>query len=443
MTDKQQIDSLKQVVEDLLHEARRQGADAAEAGVSAQTGLSVTVRLGETETIEHTSDNGLGITVYFGHRKGSANTTDLRPEAVRESVAAACRIAKYTSEDPAAGLADPDLMATEIPDLDLFHPWEIDADEAAAIACRCEGAARESDPRISNSEGATLYTQRSSFVYGNTHGFVGGYPTSRHSLSCAVIAQEGEDMQRDYWYDSGRLPGEIDAPEAIGRRAAERTIARLNGRKLGTRECPVLFRADIAPSLLRSLFGAIRGHAVYRKSTFLLDQVGAQIFPDWVTISEDPLKPRGQASAPFDNEGVATRHRELVSGGVLQGYLLDSYAARKLGLQSTASAGGVRNAAINSTGQSFDELMRTMGSGLVITELMGQGTNLVTGDYSRGAAGFWVENGEIQYPVEEITVAGNLREMFKGLAAVGRDDDVPGSIRTGSWLFERMTVAGD
>jgi PmbA protein len=443
MTDKQQIDSLKQVVEDLLHEARRQGADAAEAGVSAQTGLSVTVRLGETETIEHTSDNGLGITVYFGHRKGSANTTDLRPEAVRESVAAACRIAKYTSEDPAAGLADPDLMATEIPDLDLFHPWEIDADEAAAIACRCEGAARESDPRISNSEGATLYTQRSSFVYGNTHGFVGGYPTSRHSLSCAVIAQEGEDMQRDYWYDSGRLPGEIDAPEAIGRRAAERTIARLNGRKLGTRECPVLFRADVAPSLLRSLFGAIRGHAVYRKSTFLLDQVGAQIFPDWVTISEDPLKPRGQASAPFDNEGVATRHRELVSGGVLQGYLLDSYAARKLGLQSTASAGGVRNAAINSTGQSFDELMRTMGSGLVITELMGQGTNLVTGDYSRGAAGFWVENGEIQYPVEEITVAGNLREMFKGLAAVGRDDDVPGSIRTGSWLFERMTVAGD
>jgi PmbA protein len=443
MTDKQQIDSLKQVVEDLLHEARRQGADAAEAGVSAQTGLSVTVRLGETETIEHTSDNGLGITVYFGHRKGSANTTDLRPEAVRESVAAACRIAKYTSEDPAAGLADPDLMATEIPDLDLFHPWEIDADEAAAIACRCEGAARESDPRISNSEGATLYTQRSSFVYGNTHGFVGGYPTSRHSLSCAVIAREGEDMQRDYWYDSGRLPGEIDAPEAIGRRAAERTIARLNGRKLGTRECPVLFRADIAPSLLRSLFGAIRGHAVYRKSTFLLDQVGAQIFPDWVTISEDPLKPRGQASAPFDNEGVATRHRELVSGGVLQGYLLDSYAARKLGLQSTASAGGVRNAAINSTGQSFDELMRTMGSGLVITELMGQGTNLVTGDYSRGAAGFWVENGEIQYPVEEITVAGNLREMFKGLAAVGRDDDVPGSIRTGSWLFERMTVAGD
>jgi PmbA protein len=443
MTDKQQIDSLKQVVEDLLHEARRQGADAAEAGVSAQTGLSVTVRLGETETIEHTSDNGLGITVYFGHRKGSANTTDLRPEAVRESVAAACRIAKYTSEDPAAGLADPDLMATEIPDLDLFHPWEIDADEAAAIACRCEGAARESDPRISNSEGATLYTQRSSFVYGNTHGFVGGYPTSRHSLSCAVIAREGEDMQRDYWYDSSRLPGEIDAPEAIGRRAAERTIARLNGRKLGTRECPVLFRADIAPSLLRSLFGAIRGHAVYRKSTFLLDQVGAQIFPDWVTISEDPLKPRGQASAPFDNEGVATRHRELVSGGVLQGYLLDSYAARKLGLQSTASAGGVRNAAINSTGQSFDELMRTMGSGLVITELMGQGTNLVTGDYSRGAAGFWVENGEIQYPVEEITVAGNLREMFKGLAAVGRDDDVPGSIRTGSWLFERMTVAGD
>jgi PmbA protein len=443
MTDIQQIDTLKQVVEDLLQEARRLGADAAEAGVSAQTGLSVTVRLGETETIEHTSDNGLGITVYFGHRKGSANTTDLRPEAVRESVAAACRIAKYTSEDPAAGLADAELMATDIPDLDLFHPWEINADEAAAIARQCEDAARTADPRISNSEGATLYTQRSSFVYGNSHGFVGGYPTSRHSLSCAVIAQDGDDMQRDYWYDSSRLPGEIASPESIGLRAAERTVARLNGRKLGTRECPVLFRADIAPSLLRSLFGAIRGHAVYRKSTFLLDQVGEPIFPDWVTISEDPLQPRGQASAPFDNEGVATRHRDLVSGGVLQGYLLDSYAARKLGLQSTASAGGVRNASISSTGQSFEELVRQMDRGLVVTELMGQGTNLVTGDYSRGAAGFWVENGEIQYPVEEITVAGNLRDMYRQLAAVGTDSDIPGSVKTGSWLFERMTVAGD
>ena len=411
--------------------------------MSAQTGLSVTVRLGETETIEHTSDNGLGITVYFGQRKGSANTTDLRPEAVRESVAAACRIAKHTSEDPAAGLADADRMARDVPDLDLYHPWDLDADEAAGIARDCEDAARAVDPRIGNSEGATLYTQQSSFIYGNSHGFVGGYPTTRHSLSCAVIAQQGDEMQRDYWYDSGRLPAELAEPAAIGRRAAERTLARLDGRQLGTRECPVLFRADVAPSLLRSLFGAIRGHAVYRKSTFLLDQVGEQIFPDWVSISEDPLLPRGQASAPFDNEGVATGYRELVADGVLQGYLLDSYSARKLGLQSTASAGGVRNAGIASSGQSFDELLREMDHGVVVTELMGQGTNLVTGDYSRGAAGFWVENGEIQYPVDEITVAGNLKDMFRQLVAVGSDDDIPGSIDTGSWLIERMTIGGD
>ena len=443
MTDHDQIAHLKNLVEDLLHEARAQGADAAEAGVSAQTGLSVTVRLGETETIEHTSDNGLGITVYFGHRKGSANTTDLRPEAVRESVAAACRIARYTSEDPAAGLADPELLARDIPDLDLYHPWDIDAEQATEIARRCEDAARAVDTRIRNSEGATLYTQRSSFVYGNSHGFIGGYPTSRHSLSCAVIAQQGDEMQRDYWYDSDRVPTEIADPASIGRRAAERALARLNGRRLGTRECPVLFSANIAPSVLRSLFGAIRGHAVYRKSTFLLDQVGEQIFPDWVNISEDPLKPRGKASAPFDNEGVATHYRDLVKDGVLQGYLLDSYAARKLGLQSTASAGGVHNARIAPSGESFDELLRKMERGVLVTEMMGQGSNLVTGDYSRGAAGFWVEGGEIQYPVEEITVASNLKDMFRRLLAVGSDDDIPSSIRTGSWLFESMTVGGN
>lgn len=443
MDETQQIENLKQVVEDLLAEARRQGADAAEAGVSAQTGLSVTVRLGETETIEHTSDNGLGITVYFGQHKGSANTTDLRPEAIRESVAAACRIARYTSEDPATGLADPELMARDMPDLDLYHPWDIDVDAATSVAQRCEDAARGLDPRISNSEGATVYTQRSAFVYGNSHGFVGGYPTTRHSISCSVIARQEDEMQRDYWYDSGRVATELAEPEAIGRRTAERTLARLGGRRLGTCQCPVLFRADIAPSLLRGLFGAIRGHAVYRKSTFLLDAVGSQLFPDWVTISENPLLPRGSASAPFDNEGVETRYRELVSGGVLQGYLLDSYAARKLGLQSTASAGGVRNARISSSGEDFEGLLRQMDRGVVVTELMGQGTNLVTGDYSRGAAGFWVEHGRIQYPIEEMTVAGNLRDMFRRLVAVGSDSDIPGSVKTGSWLIEEMTVGGD
>lgn len=443
MNEQQRIESLQRAVEDLLKEAKAQGADAAEAGVSASTGLSLTVRLGETETIEHTSDHGLGVTVYFGRRKGSANTTDLRPDAIRESVAAACRIARYTSEDPAAGLADPNRMTTDIPDLDLYHPWEIDADRAATVARECEDAARGHDRLISNSEGATLYTQRSSFVYGNSHGFIGGYPTTRHSLSCAVIAQDGDDMQRDYWYDSNRVPDEIDPPDQIGRSAAERALARLNGRKLGTRQCPVLFRADVAPSLLRSLFGAIRGHAVYRKSTFLLDQIGEQIFPNWVEIEEDPLRPRGQASAPFDNEGVATAHRELVKGGILQGYLLDSYAARKLGMESTASAGGVRNASIVSSGQSYEELLQEMGTGVVVTELMGQGMNPVTGDYSRGAAGFWVENGEIRHPVEEITVAGNLRDMYRQLIAVGTDNISPGSIDTGSWLIEQMTVGGD
>ena len=443
MSHPEQITALTQAVGDLLQEARKQGADAAEAAVSAETGLSVTVRLGETETIEHTSDNGLGITVYFGNRKGSANTTDLRPAAIRESVAAACRIARHTSEDPAAGLADPDLLAQDVPDLDLYHPWDLDADQAAEIARACEDEARATDSRISNSEGATLYTQSSSFVYGNSNGFLGGYPSSRHSLSCAVIGQQDDEMQRDYWYDSGRLPAELAETAAIGRRAAERTLARLGGRQLGTRECPELFRADVASSLMRSLFGAIRGHAIYRKSSFLLDRVGTQVFPDWVQISEDPLRPRGQASAPFDNEGVATRQRKLISDGVLQGYLLDSYAARKLGLRSTGNAGGVRNARIADSGQSFDELVREMGQGLVVTELMGQGTNPVTGDYSRGAAGFWVENGEIRFPVEEITVAGNLKEMFQQLLAVGTDNDVPGSIDTGSWLIENMTVAGD
>lgn len=443
MNEQQQTADLEQVVADLLSEARRQGADAAEADVAVHTGLSVTVRLGETETIEHTSDNSLDVTVYVGQRKGSASTTDLRPEAIRESVAAACRIARYTSEDPAAGLADPELLAREIPDLDLFHPWDIDADGAASIARECEDAARSADERIGNSEGATVNTVRSAFVYGNTHDFVGGYPTARHSVSCSVIAQQGDEMQRDYWYDAQRISAELDAPAKIGQRAAERSVARLDSRKLATCECPVMFRAEIATSLLRSLFGAIRGHAVYRKSTFLLDQVGEQIFPDWVTISEDPLRPRGLGSAPFDNEGVATAYRDLVKDGVLQGYLLDSYAARKLGLRSTGSAGRVRNGGIASSGESFDELLRKMDRGLLVTELMGQGTNLVTGDYSRGAAGFWVEGGEIQYPVAEITVAGNLKDMFRQLLAVGTDDDHPGSLKTGSWLFENMTVGGD
>ena len=434
---------LQQVVGDLLAEAKAQGASSAEAGVHAQQGLDVTVRLGETETIEHTNDHGLGVTVYFANRKGSANTTDLSPDAVRETVAAACRIAKYTSQDPAAGLADADQMATDVPDLDLNHPWDIDAVAASEIARECEDAARSHDPRISNSEGASLHTQNSLFVYGNSHGFIGGYPSTRHSLSCAVLAGEGEQMQRDYWYTSGRLPQALQSASDVGIEAARRTVARLGSRKIKTTECPVLFRADLAPGLLRSMIGAIRGPALYRKASFLLDQLGESIFPDWVIIDENPLLPQGIASAPFDNEGVATAPRKIVDVGVLQGYVLDSYSARKLGMQTTGNAGGVRNARIDSTGESFEQLLHRLDSGLLVTELMGQGSNTVTGDYSRGAAGFWVEDGEIAYPVEEITVAGNLREMFAGLLAVGADNDIPGSIDTGSWLIERMTVAGD
>jgi len=435
---------LQQVVEDLLAEAVRQGASAAEAGVSSDRGLSVTVRLGEVETIEHTRDNGLGVTVYFGQHKGSASTSDLSPQAIRDTVRAACNIARYTSEDPYAGLADPELMAREIPPLDLHHPWPVSARDAVTHALACEDAARAHDPRITNSEGSTLDTHDGVFVYGNTHGFLGGYPTSRHSLSCAVVGEDSAGgMQRDYWYTTARAPGDLESPEQVGRRAAQRTVARLGARRLSTREAPVVLRSEVAVSLLRSLVGAIRGPALYRRASFLLDALGQPLFPAFVRIHEDPLKPRALGSSPFDDEGVATRPRDLVADGVLRSYVLDSYAARRLGTQTTGNAGGVRNLTTEPGELDLAGLLREMGSGLLVTELMGQGVNLVTGDYSRGAAGFWVENGEIAFPVEEITIAGNLRDMFRDLVAVGRDMDSPGSFRTGSWLIEKMTIAGE
>ncbi len=434
---------LEQIVAELLREAERQGASAAEAGVSSDSGLTATVRLGEVETIEHTRDNALGVTVYFGQRKGSASTTDLRPEAIRDTVRAACGIARYTHEDPYAGLADPALMARHIPDLDLYHPWSIEVDAAVDLALACEEAARALDSRITNSEGATLSTESGLHVYGNSHGFIGGYPVSRHSLSCAVIGGEGEGMQRDYWYTVARCPEDLESAEQVGRKAAQRTLGRLGSRKIGTRTAPVIFRADVAASLLRSFIGAIRGSSQYRRSSFLLDARGQRLFPDFVRIHEDPLLPRGLASAAFDQEGVATQARDLVTAGVLDGYVLDSYSARKLGLQTTANAGGVRNLRIDPSKLDLDGLMARMGEGLLIGELMGQGVNPVTGDYSRGAAGFWVENGEIRHPVEEITVAGNLRSMFRDLIAVGCDEECRGSIKTGSWLVGSLTIAGD
>ncbi len=434
---------LQQLVEDLLAEARKQGASSAEAVVSSDSGLSTTVRMGDVETIEHTRDNGLGISVYFGQRKGSASTSDLSPQAIIDTVKAACSIATHTSEDECTGLADPELMAKEIPDLDLYHPWPIEVDAAIELGLKCEAAALNYAPQINNSEGATLNTHSGLHVYGNSHGFIGGYPSSRHSLSCSVLGQDEKGMQRDYWYSSGRSADDLEDAEVVGRKAGERTLARLGARKISTRETPVIFQAEMAVGLLRNLVRAISGSAIYRQSSFLLDHLDKQIFPDFIRIHENPLLPRGLASAPFDSEGVATKARDIVSQGILQGYALSSYSARKLGMQTTGNAGGVRNLTIEQGELDLSGLLKKMDQGLLVTELMGHGINMVTGDYSRGAAGFWVENGEIQYPVEEITIASNLKQMFMQLLAVGNDVDLRTSVRTGSWLIESMTIAGE
>lgn len=434
---------LEQMVGKLLDSAKVQGATAAEAAVSRDSGFGVSVRMGEVETVERTRDNALGVTVYFGQRKGTASTSDFSHEAIEETVKAACNFARYTSEDSCSGLADAELMATDIPDLDLYHPWGIEVDDAIALALRCEDAARAEDPRITNSEGADVNSHSGLHVYGNSHGFVGGYPTSRHSLSCSVLGQQGDSMERDYWYTSARCSDDLEAAEAVGKRAAERALARLGGRSLSTRQSPIIFHANIASSLLGSFLGAIRGSALYRQASFLLDHLGKPIFPEFVHIHEEPLLKCAAASAPFDNEGVATYAKDLITDGVLSSYLLGSYSARKLGMQTTANAGGIHNLRIDSGDLDHAALLKEMGSGLLVTELMGQGSNPVTGDYSRGASGFWVENGEIQYPVHEITIAGNLKQMYQDLLAIGSDIDRRGSIQTGSWLIREMTIAGE
>ncbi len=439
----ERLDRLERIVRDLLAEATRQGASAAEAAASSEAGLEISVRLGEVETVEHTRDNGLGITVYFGQRKGSSSTSDLSPEAVRDAVSAACAIASRTQADAYAGLAAADLMARDLPGLDLYHPWPLEPDAAIQLAVACEDAARALDPRIVNSEGASVSTQAGLHVYGNSHGFVAGYPSTRHGLSCAVVAQEGESMQRDYWWTTARAAADLESPQEVGRRAGERTLARLGARQIGTRKVPVLFSPLTAAGLLRSFTSAISGSSLYRRSSFLLDRIDTRIFPDFVRIHELPHLRRGLGSAPFDGDGVATRAKDLVSEGILRTYLLDAYSARRLGLATTGNAGGVHNLHIEPGSLDRAGLLREMGTGLFVTELLGHGTNPVTGDYSRGAAGFWVEGGEIQFPVEEITIAGNLKEMFLGLVAVGNDCDFPGSTRTGSWLIREMTLAGD
>lgn len=438
----ERLGRLQQTIADLLKEAKRRGATAAEASVGSSAGLEVAVRLGEVETVEHTRDNGLGVTVYFGHRKGSASSSDLSPGALRDTVRAACAIATHTQEDPCAHLADAALMAAEIPDLDLYHPWALGVEDAIEIAVACEEAALGLDPRIVNSEGASLSTHTGIQVYGNSHGFLAGYPTSRHGLSCAVIGQEGDSLQRDHWWTSARAPADLDSARMVGERAAERTLARLGSRRIATCQVPVLFRAEVATGLMRSLVSAIQGGSIYRRTSFLLDHLGTRIFPEFVRIHEEPHLPRGLASAPFDGDGVATRPKDLVTDGVLQTYLLDTYSGCRLRMPTTGNAGGVRNLRIRMGSHDRAGLLREMDTGLMVTELMGQGVNPVTGDYSRGAAGFWVEHGEIQFPVEEITIAGNLKRMYAGLLAIGNDCDYSGSTRTGSWLIDRMTIAG-
>jgi PmbA protein len=435
---------LESIIERALEEARVRGASQAEAAVSQDTGLSVGVRLGEVETLEHQRDRSMGITVYFGQRKGSASTADFSMDAVRATVAKACSIARFTAEDACSGLADAALMARAPSNLDLSHPWNITADRAIEIAKSCEASALAFDPRINNSEGASLGTHQGLHVYGNTHGFVGGYPTTSHSLSCVVLAGTGEDMQRDYWYSSSRDWHELEQAEAIGRESARRTIARLGPRRLSTRRAPVLFVPEIARGLIGHFTAAIRGSSQYRQSSFLLNSVGQQVFPPGFSIAERPHIPKAVGSAPFDDEGVATQDRELVADGVLTGYILSSYSARKLGLETTGNAGGPHNLLVKpNLAGGMGALLQRLGTGLLVTELMGQGVNMVTGDYSRGAAGFWVENGSLQYPVAEITIAGNLRDMLKGIAAVGDDVDARGATRVGSILLPEMTIAGD
>jgi PmbA protein len=439
---KNELDNLKSLVSDLLREARTQGATQAEAAVSMGAGLNVTVRMGATDVIEYNREKGLGVTVYFGKRKGSASTTDFGATAIKETVAAACGIARYTTEDPCAGLADADLMAREIPDLDLFHPWDISAERAIDIAKEAEDAARACDARITNSEGASISSQRGARVYANSHGFVGAYPTTYHSASVCVIGEHGDSMQRDYWYSSARDANDLEPARSIGERAAKRTVRRLDGRRISTRRVPVLFEAEIASGLFGSFLSAIRGSAQYRKSTFLLGAQGRTVFPAWLSLHEQPHIKKGLASAPFDNEGVATRSSDLVRDGVLARYVLDSYAARKLGLTTTGNAGGTHNVIVSHGSLDLNGLLKKMNTGLFVTELLGHGINMTNGDYSRGASGFWVENGAIQYPVEEVTVAGNLRDMFKAIVEIGSDVDLRRNIRTGSILIEQMTVAG-
>lgn len=444
-------DQLRQLAQDVLRYAKEKGASDAAVEISEGTGLAVTVRKGKIETIEQNKDKGIGVTTFIGEaghiRRGNASTSDFSLQSLKDTVDAAYNIARFTAEDDCAGLPDADTLEMQPRDLQLFYPWLISAADAVELAKRAEAAAFAMDKRITNSEGASVYAQQSHFVSANSRGFMGGYPYSRHTMSVAPIAGKGANMQRDDWYTSMRDPGKLAAPEAIGRYAAERALARLNAHKLDTRKCPVLFEAPLAAGLMGAFVQAISGGALYRKSTFLLDSLGKTVFAPHIQIVEDPHVIGAVGSAPFDEEGVKTSRREVVKDGVLQGYFLSTYSARKLGMKTTGNAGGSHNLKVSSSlaapGDNFQAMLKKLGTGLLVTELMGQGVNYVTGDYSRGASGYWVENGVIQYPVEEITIAGNMQDMFRQIVAIGTDTLVRGTKDTGSILIESMTVAGN
>jgi PmbA protein len=441
---------LREIAADVLRFAKEKGASDAVVEISEGHGLSVSVRKGQVETIEQNKDKGIGVTVFLGQRgairRGNASTSDFSSQSLKDTVEAAYNIARFTAEDDCAGLPDEDMLERSPRDLDLFHPWLINAEEAVAIAQRCEAAAFAVDKRVSNSEGAGVYAQQSQFVMANSAGFIGGYPYTRHSISVSPIAGKGSHMQRDDWYTSDRDPARLAQPEAVGRYAAERALARLNARQLDTRKCPVLFEAPLAAGLLGAFVQAVSGGALYRKSTFLTDSLGTQVFGDDIRIVEDPSVPGATGSTPFDEEGVRVQQRDVVKDGVVQGYFLSTYSARKLGMRTTGNAGGSHNLQILSSrtraADDFAGMLKKMGTGLLVTELMGQGVNYVTGDYSRGASGYWVENGVIQYAVEEITIAGNLKDMFMDIAAIGSDVLVRGTKSTGSILIGSMTIAG-
>lgn len=439
----QRLERLSDTAQRMLARARQLGASQAEVSCSEDSGLEVNVRLGQVETVQSSRDRGLAITVYFGQRRGSASTADLAEGSIDATVAQACAIARYTEDDPAAGLADAQAMASHFPDLDTWHPAAPDAEAALGLALACEQAGRDADSRISNSDGAGVSSNTSLAVYANSHGFVGAERSSSHSLSCALIAGHGDGMQRNGWYSAALAFADLWTPQQVGRTAAERTVERLAPRSLATAQMPVLFAPEVARSLIAHFVAAVSGGSLYRKSSFLLDSAGEQLFPDWFAIEERPLLRRGWRSTAFDGEGVATRDSVLVEGGVLQRYVLSSYSARKLGLHTTGNAGGVHNLTVRANAGSLEQMAAQMGHGLLVTELMGQGVNAITGDYSRGAAGFLVANGQISHAVDEVTIAGNLRRMYQGIVAVGNDVDPRSSLQVGSILVDQMTVAGN